>query len=298
MAYGSYVEDSSTCKNYKGVFLQSEFNLITLVKSVGVRIEVDMNYKALFKTAMLAGKIMAQSGAETFRVEDTMTRILNTSKLQDVEVYVTTTGVMATLSDPAIEPISGVLRINNRVNNLSSINEVNQISRNICDGIISIEEAYDELILVGKRKTYSGFVLMIATIVSTGGFAGLFGGSIIDCMIAAVNGLLLVLIGSVLKNRVGRSFMTDAVKSFIIAFFTILCTVIFKDANSEIIIIGSIMPLVPGIPITNAIRDTLTGDYMSGTARAVEAFVISVGITIGIGFGIGFYNLVERMFLS
>jgi uncharacterized membrane protein YjjP (DUF1212 family) len=67
--------------------------------------------------------------------------------------------------------------------------------------------------------------------------------------------------------------------------------------NPEIIIIGSIMPLVPGIPITNAIRDTLQGDYMSGTARAVEAFVISIGITIGIGIGLWAFNLLERMFL-
>ncbi|MDD3172968.1 MAG: threonine/serine exporter family protein [Herbinix sp.] len=256
-----------------------------------------MNYKTLFKTAMLAGEIMAQSGAETFRVEDTMIRILKTSNLQGVQVYAATTGVMATLSDPNIEPISEVLRINNRVNNLSRINEVNQISRDICDGMISIEEAYDKLILARNKQTYSRFIIAIATIVSTGGFAGLFGGSIIDCIIAAINGLIIVMIGKILGKRVESYFMIDAAKSFSIAAITMLCTVFINNINSEIIIIGSIMPLVPGIPITNAIRDTLQGDYMSGTARAVEAFVISVGITIGIGFGMGFFNLLERMFV-
>lgn len=256
-----------------------------------------MNYKKLFKTAMLAGEIMAQSGAETFRVEDTMTRIMRTSKLQDVEVYVTTTGIMATLSDPEIEPISGVLRVNNRNNNLSRINEVNQISRDICDGLITVEEAYEQLNLIRTRHIYSDFIIAIATVISTGGFAGLFGGSFMDGIIAAVNGLIIVLIGRLLKARVESSFMTDAAKSFSIAFFTMLCTLFLKNADPEIIIIGSIMPLVPGIPITNAIRDTLQGDYMSGTARAVEAFVISIGITIGIGIGLWVFNLLERMFL-
>lgn len=254
-----------------------------------------MNYKTLFKTAMLAGEVMAQSGAETFRVEDTMSRILRTSNLAGVEVYATTTGVMATLSDPDIEPISGVLRINNRINNLNKINDVNQISRDICEGLISVEEAYDRLILARNKKTYSRFMIAIATIICTGGFAGLFGGSFVDGLIAAVNGLIIVLVGKLIEKKVGSSFMIDAMKSFSIAFFTMFCTSFFKNVSSEIIVIGSIMPLVPGIPITNAIRDTLQGDYMSGTARAVEAFVISVGITIGIGFGMGLFNWLERM---
>lgn len=256
-----------------------------------------MNYKMLFKTAMLAGEIMAESGAETFRVEDTMTRILRTSDLQVVEVYATMTGVIATLSDPKIEPISEVLRINRRTNNLNRINEVNQISRNICDGVITIEEAYDLLKQAGSRITYKRSVIAAATVISTGGFAGLFGGSLSDCCLAAMNGLIIVVIGRLLENRIGSSFMIDAAKSFSIAAFTMLCTIILKNANSEIIIIGSIMPLVPGIPITNAIRDTLQGDYMSGTARTVEAFVISAGIAIGIGFGVGLYNLLEGMVL-
>ena len=254
-----------------------------------------MNYKTLFKTAMLAGEIMAQSGAETFRVEDTMTRILKTSALQSVEVYVTTTGIMATLSDQEIEPISEVKRIRNRVNNLNLINEVNQISRDICDDKITIEEAYRKLLQIRDYKIYPGYIIAIATIVSTGGFTGLFGGSLTDCIIAAANGLIIILINWLLIKKVGSAFMIDAAKSFCIAFFTMLFTLCFKGTSSDIIIIGSIMPLVPGIPITNAIRDTLTGDFMSGTARAVEAFVISVGITIGIGFGLGFYHILERM---
>ncbi len=255
-----------------------------------------MNYKALFKTAMLAGEIMSQSGAESYRVEDTMTRILSTSKFQSVEVYATTTGIVATLSDPSIEAVTAVTRITNRSNNLSRINEVNQISRNICDGSISVEEACEKLSTIRTAKTYSKLTIAIATVISTGGFVGLFGGTAVDCFIAAINGLLIVLIGKLSDNRVGGAFMADAAKSLALAFFTMFCTRFITDTHSEIIIIGSIMPLVPGIPITNAIRDTLTGDYNSGTARAVEAFVISLGIAIGVGFGMGLYNFVERMF--
>jgi len=254
-----------------------------------------MNYKLLFKSAMLAGEIMAQSGAETFRVEDTMNRILQTSKLQSVEIYATTTGIVASLADPSIEPISGVIRISNRANNLSRINDVNQISRNICDNKISLEEAVEKLGTIRDHKIYSKLTIMIATVISTFGFAGIFGGTLGDCAIAAVNGLFLVLISRFSVNLVGSAFMVDAAKSFAVAFITMLSTLLFLPLHKEIIIIGSIMPLVPGIPITNAIRDTLQGDYMSGTARAVEAFVISLGIAMGVGAGIGLFNFLERL---
>ncbi|MBP1756279.1 MAG: hypothetical protein H6Q59_2677 [Firmicutes bacterium] len=254
-----------------------------------------MNYKALFETAMLAGEIMAQSGAETYRVEDTMIRILRSSNLSSVEVYATTTGIVATLSDPAIEPITGVKRIINRSNNLSRINDVNQVSRNICDGVMSIEEAHVKLEEIRQIKIYPNSIIAIATIISMAGFVGIFGGSWLDCLLAGVNGIFIVIIGSLADKRIGSAFIIDMAKSFVLAFITMIFAKYIPEVNRNLIIIGSIMPLVPGIPITNAIRDTLQGDYNSGTARAVEAFVISLGIAVGVGLGIGFFNFVGGM---
>lgn len=249
-----------------------------------------MNYKTLFETAMLAGEIMALSGAETYRVEDTMIRILKSSNLSSVEVYATTTGIVATLSDPVMEPITGVKRIVNRSNNLSRINDVNQVSRNICDGVMTIEEARKKLEEIRNHKAYSNQIVAMATIVSMAGFVGIFGGSLLDCLLAGVNGIFIVLIGYLADKRIGSAFIIDMLKSFVLAFITMIFDQYISGIDRNLIIIGSIMPLVPGIPITNAIRDTLQGDYNSGTARAVEAFVISLGIAVGVGLGIGFFN--------
>ena len=127
---------------------------------------MDMDSVLLYKTAMLAGEIMAQSGAETFRVEDTMNRILRTSHYQMIEVHATTTGIMATLSDPAAEPVTGVKRINNRANNLYRINEVNQISRDICDNRIDLNTAYEKLLEVKNKTIYTKRTIAIATVMS------------------------------------------------------------------------------------------------------------------------------------
>lgn len=43
------------------------------------------------------------------------------------------------------------------------------------------------------------------------------------------------------------------------------------------------MPLLPGLSMTNAIRDTINGDLVSGSARALEALLACVAIAAGVG---------------
>ena len=110
-----------------------------------------MNYKLLVDTAVLAGEIMLCSGAETYRVEDTISRILKTTRLEKTEAFVTTAGIFVTLDDPTIDAISLVQRVMNRSTNLNNIYLTNDISRKICADKITIEEAYDELRKIGIK---------------------------------------------------------------------------------------------------------------------------------------------------
>ena len=49
------------------------------------------------------------------------------------------------------------------------------------------------------------------------------------------------------------------------------------------VIIGGIIPLVPGVALTNGIRDVANCDYLSGTIRAIDAVLIAAGIALGVG---------------
>ena len=67
-----------------------------------------MDYQALIEMAVLAGEIMLVSGAEVYRIEDTVSRILKQSGLEGIEVFALATGIFATLSDPSISAITAV----------------------------------------------------------------------------------------------------------------------------------------------------------------------------------------------
>ncbi|WP_150531046.1 threonine/serine exporter family protein, partial [Staphylococcus aureus] len=52
--------------------------------------------------------------------------------------------------------------------------------------------------------------------------------------------------------------------------------------NQAIITIARDMPLVPGILITNDIRDLLAGDLLAGMSRGVEAALTAIAIGAGV----------------
>ena len=101
-----------------------------------------MDYKLLLDSVVMAGEIMLESGAETWRVEDTMLRMLKMSKLKTAEVFAMTTGFTVTLDDPSMDSMTVVRRIENRSMNLERVDRINQISRNFCCGAMTVEEIF------------------------------------------------------------------------------------------------------------------------------------------------------------
>lgn len=246
-----------------------------------------MDYRTLMDIAILAGKIMLESNAETYRVEDTMNHILKTSKFETTEAFAIATGLVATLDDPSIEdPITVVKRINLRDTNLNNIATVNTISRQLTTEEITIPEAYAALQDIGKvqyKRLYKDFA--IAALAAS--FALLLGGGLFEILAAGINGSLLALVLKGEKKLDMGSFVRNVLSSAVISVGAgLMQAFIFPTLNISLVITGTIMPLVPGTAITNAIRDTLQGDYMSGGAKALEAFVIALSIAIGVAIGL------------
>lgn len=246
-----------------------------------------MDYKTLMDVAILAGKIMLESNAETYRVEDTMNHILKISKFETTEAFAIATGLVATLDDPSLEdPITIVNRINVRDTNLNNIASVNTISRQLTSDEITISEAYTALQNIGKVQ-YKPIHKDIATSALAASFALLLGGGLFEILAAGINGALLALILKGEKKLDMGSFVRNVLSSAVISVGAGLMQMfIFPTLMISIVITGTIMPLVPGTAITNAIRDTLQGDYMSGGAKALEAFVTALSIALGVAIGL------------
>lgn len=113
-----------------------------------------------------------------------------------------------------------------------------------------------------------------------------FDGSILDSIVAFFVGIVIRCV-TLFAQKVGlNAFFTNAIASAIAVCLSIFTSMLLVDVNMHIVIIASIMLLVPGLAITNAIRDTVAGDYLSGLSRGMEAFLTALAIAIGAGFAL------------
>lgn len=251
-----------------------------------------MDYRLLVDTAVLAGEIMLISGAETHRVEDTVYRILRTSGFARCDVFVVTAGIIVTLADWRIDTISVTRRVAERTANLGNIAEVNEISRKYCNGKLTLKEAFHDLKHIQSVR-YPVWLQYLCIVFSAASFTILLGGGWLESILAALNGMYIVL-SKILGKRIKISdFVTNMALAFVIAFTSrAFQALLGPRIDLELLVAGSVMVLLPGVAITNAIRDTLHGDYMSGGAKMIEAFVIAASVGAGIGAGLALGNAV------
>ncbi len=246
-----------------------------------------MNEKLLMETVALAGKIMLASGSEVYRVEETMRYMLQKSNYPVAEALALGTGLFVTLDDPNRDTLTIARRVPARSNNINRICEVNEISRQFCSGMITVEDAYNQLKKIESDRVYSKRWQFLGMIGVSAFFAPIFGGSTLDVFGAGLVGIALACADLLVKKIKLNDFFTNSFCAFVIAIAaTALRKFVLPMCNADVMIISSIMSLVPGVAFTTAIRDTLNGDYSAGMARMLEAIVVALAIAAGVGLGL------------
>ncbi|MFD1385891.1 threonine/serine exporter family protein [Oceanobacillus oncorhynchi subsp. oncorhynchi] len=239
------------------------------------------------KICLLAGKIMLASGAETYRVEDTMDRIAQSYGVENPQSYATLTGLHFSLD---YTESSYFLRITKRATDLHKIDDVNQLSREIVAHQLPLETAYHKLKTLEKNvPTFSlSFQVLAATLVS-GCFSLMFGGTWADflpaCLAGSIGYSTMILFDKMIEIR----FLAEFIGSSFIGLTAATCFLLGLGGSLEMIIIGAVMPLVPGLPITNAIRDLMAGHLVSGVSKGIESLLTAVAIGAGIAMVYGFF---------
>ncbi|HJV44850.1 MAG TPA: threonine/serine exporter family protein [Bacillota bacterium] len=234
----------------------------------------------IIQASLLAGKIMLESGAETYRVEDTMERIAASYGIKNTHSFVTPTGIIFSID--GMEPTK-LIRIVNRSTDLHKVTLVNSISRRISEGEIPPGMAHQMLKEVeSTSNTYPLLLQIAAAAISSGCFLIMFEGEWVDFLPAMVCGGIGYSCILYFQRLVQIKFFAEFIASLLIGLLSVLLVGIGIGKELDKIIIGSVMPLVPGLLITNAVRDLMAGHLVSGLSKGAEAFLTSFAIGTGI----------------
>lgn len=248
------------------------------------------SYQDVLNIAVYAGDIMLRNGAETYRVEDTISRICSALGIKYVDTFVTPTGMMVSIITPQNTTFTRVRRVTKRDINLAKIAAANEISRQLTSGKIKLEEGYESLRNVDLgEKQYNLPVVVGSAGLAAAAFTVLFGGTWTDFLPALLSSIIVQLVLIRLERVIRASFLQEFIGGIIASLLGILLLSVGLGEHLDKVILGAVLTMVPGTAMTNSVRDFISGDLLSGIIRGLEAFLIAFAIAGGVGLVISSY---------
>lgn len=246
---------------------------------------VNIYQKKVLILALYAGEIMMKNGAEIYRVEDTISRICKACGINYVEVFATPTGIFLSLDKGGEEDDTQtyIKRIKGVNTDLGKISLVNQFSRKFTTTDLSVDEGMKILKRIENRKPYNRAVRYFGAAMVASSFCILFGGSWVDFFVSVFAGIICYMFSCGLNRLHINSFVTAFCCCGLAALIALIFSAVIPAASYSFIIIGTIMLFVPGVSLTNSIRDILSGDMLAGVSRLVEAVLTAVSLAAGAG---------------
>ena len=244
-------------------------------------IEVLMDYYLLTELTARIAYHLALSGAETFRIEETMRRIIGAYGIE-CQAFAIPNCVMVSLEAANGKPLMVMKRVGFHGNDLEAVEKLNALSRRICAETPAPEVAAQWLkeTLAGRRS-YSVAAYYLGNFLGAAGFCPVFGGTMRDSLWAGLMGLIIGFVTRQMDKWETNPFFSTIAAAFVMAVPAYLLAGFQMLDYVDAVIIGSLMILVPGLLITNSMRDIIYGDTNSGIIRIVQVFLSAFAIAMG-----------------
>lgn len=241
-----------------------------------------MNYDKLLNISSDIGYSLLESGAEIYRVEESMHRIFKAYGV-DGDVYAITNCIIATVCTEDGRSLTRTRRLYCRNTNFDKIIQLNQLCRSICKDTPDYKTIEEELERIRQRPVY-GLPLQVAAYAIVAFTLTLFfGGNLADACCALIPGASIKLVLVKMDKFHTNQFFMYVVASCLASILAILAVKLHLAVNADKIIIGTFMNLVPGVAITYAISDIIAGDLVAGLSKFTEALFIAVALALGTG---------------
>ncbi len=239
------------------------------------------------KSIMTIGEEMLVAGAEVYRVEDSLTRILYAYGFNNINVFVITP-VIVICAEKTGRVYNLARRVDEQQNDMEKLRRLNELSRDICKNIPDIDYIIEKTNEIKNIRIYNVYIKNLFYFMSAVSFACIFGGSITDMAVSGILGIFLIFILNHMKkikiNRIFALIISTALTGVI----AVLIRAAGININTEIVIMGDIILIIPGLMLAGAVRDLFNGDTIAGLLRLSEAALSGLAIAVGFALAIAF----------
>jgi uncharacterized membrane protein YjjP (DUF1212 family) len=243
-----------------------------------------LDYDGLLELGLEIGCGLLVSGAEIYRAEDSLRRLLAAYGLKDAQVFAIPNCVIAGATTPEGRAVTRLRRVPAHGTDLQQLELYNQLCRTLCQETPPLALAQDLLAQTrARRRDWSPPVRLFGHFLGAACFSLFFGGSLRDALCGGLCGLAIAVSGDFLDSlRTGAFFRTLVAAAASAALALILVRLGLGD-SLDAITIGAFMVLTPGVALTNSMREIMAGDMVSGVSRLAEALLIATAIALSTG---------------
>lgn len=247
-----------------------------------------INYSKLLQGILDIAEEMLVAGAEVSRVNDCIRRMCSAYGFIEgrTNAFIITSNIQVTVESPQHEIITQIRLVERNSTNYDILDELNNLSRYVCNNHPSSKEMRKMFLEIMSRPKHKKVIGFLGAAMAAGGFAVFFGGNLIDGLVSAILGIFMAqtekLIAKYDGNTLARVFITSILGGLFAIFMVYLAIVSFDyHLHIDKIVIGGIVILIPGIALTNSIRDMLIGDLAAGLLRFSNSLLIAIAISCG-----------------
>ncbi len=230
--------------------------------------------------ALDIGESILRCGGEPHRIEDTITRICMAYGAHCTDVFALPSLIVAGVKLPDGSVSSQVRRVYRTANNMYRLDILNNLSRDVCSGKVSLEDVDKIIDNTMNSRPFNRYIVLLGGVLAAGGFAVFFGGTLMDALGASIAGLIVSAL-NLHKLKFGNQMLYTVAVSFIGALTGLIVYSLGLGDNLDMIMIGTIMLVIPGLSFGNAVRDLLFGDTVSGLIQFVQAIMVAVMVAFG-----------------
>ena len=230
----------------------------------------------------LAGRLIMENGGETYRVEETITRMGRAFGLEHVESFAVPSGLFVSYRRADGDTETAVMRVHKGSTNLSRVDAVNAVSRQVERGDLTCEEALQRLQAIERRPpALTKPMQVLGAAVSAAGFTLMFGGGAAHAAVAAGGAALVQGIGQLLEQYHMHALVSTLLGSLLSTLLPMAIQRMTGLGMVDAIVAGALMPLLPGLAMTNAVQDAMRGDMISGLSHGLSAILTATLVAGG-----------------
>ena len=237
--------------------------------------------EALLHCFLDLGEAMLAAGADVNRVEDTLTRLGRAYGAVRMDVFVITSSIVVTISLPDGRDVTQTRRIlTPGGTDLTIVEDLNALSRRCCTCPLSVKRLRQEIYALTQNTTKALWVYT-GSALAAGSCTVFFGGSIWDGLSAAAFGLAICWLQRHFSGACPNRLVFNLLAAMAVGVSITLWAALLHMLHMDKIMIGDIMLLIPGMAMTNAVRDTMVGSPISGVMRLIETLLWAGALAMG-----------------